>query len=127
MGRSGPLAFTDLKIDPGRIIDTRPGPDWIFLEGCEAWIMSAHAAAFLGLGPCPVCHGGELRRKHYCSGCDRTGLDGLATFPGLDVDECPNPDWHASGSVYDPEPGLAGGVGAGVKISRGIKRRRRAG
>jgi hypothetical protein len=67
--------------------------NWLFLVGCTAWVMADHAAAFLGLAPCPICQGRPLAPKVYCTGCDRTGLDGKYHFPGLNVDECPNEDW----------------------------------
>jgi hypothetical protein len=69
---------------------------WIFLEGCNPWTMEEHGYARLGLAPCPVCEGKTLGRKVYCLGCDRTGLDGKVTFPGLGVDEASDPDWDES-------------------------------
>jgi hypothetical protein len=127
MARNGPITFTDARIDPNGITDRSYDTGWSFLDGCEAWDMASHAAAFLGMAPCPICHNGRLRRKHYCSGCDRTGLDRRATFPGLGVDQCPDPEWHASASVYDPGEDLAGGVGRRVKIRRGVARSRKVG
>lgn len=122
------LTFTDVGIEANYIEDRTGGePGFIFIAGCTSWEMAPHAAAFLGIGLCPICEGGDLRRKHYCLGCDRTGLDGRITFPGLEVDEAPDPEWHASASVYDPEPGLDGGVGKRVKIRRGVARGRKAG
>lgn len=121
------LTFTDAGIVAETIEDRRCGPSFIFLEGREAWEMAAHAAAFLGIGDCPICQGKPLRGKRYCLGCDRTGLDRRATFPGLGVDQCPDPEWHASASVYDPGEDLAGGVGRRVKIRRGVARSRKVG
>ena len=66
---------------------------WILLGGCNAWVMTDHAAARLGFGACPVCRGLPLAPKMYCIGCDRSGLDGRVTFPGLDPDEARDPEW----------------------------------
>lgn len=102
--------------------------DWVYLQGCEPWDMASHAAAFLGLGPCPICKGLPLKKSRYCLGCDRTGLDGKVEFAGLDIDSCPDPDYPTTGTIYDPEQGLAGGVEPKpAKIRRGVARSRKAG
>ena len=36
---------------------------FLFLDGQEPWEMVAHALAFIGQGPCPVCRGEPLGRS----------------------------------------------------------------
>jgi len=90
---------TDLGIDLDTVESPPVDTPWIYLEGCVAWSMDRHAAAYLGISPCPVCGGQPPRRKCYCLGCDRTGLDDKATFPGLKVDERPDPEWEPGEAV----------------------------
>lgn len=60
--------FADTKTD---------GLGLVYLEGCTSW----SRADFEG-GKCPICQGRPLKRNHYCTGCDRAGLDGLVEYPG---------------------------------------------
>jgi hypothetical protein len=111
---------------------------WEFLQGFGPWKMVEHAAAFLEMGPCPICgdyrRQNRLRRECYCAGCDHTGLDGQGVaFPGLPVGSCLNEEWVAeypnegnSHLPYVPDEELAGGVEAKpVKVRRGVARARR--
>jgi hypothetical protein len=106
------LNFSDLRINP-ELWESPPEPDqvgWQIDLGCGPWSMADHFLAHVGKQPCPVCGGRTHRRKGYCGGCDATGLDGKVTFPGLDVDECPDRDWRPEPTVYIQE-GLPGGKG----------------
>lgn len=137
MDRQGPLTMTDARIDPNSIVDRRPPSDWIFLEGCEAWTMAEHALAHVGRGPCPICKSNPKNRRgaRYCSGCDKTGLDGKVSFPGLRPGQVMNEEWleeypeeGTHHTAYRPQEGLKGGVGArDVKFRRGVVRSRKVG
>jgi hypothetical protein len=77
--------------------------------------------------PCPVCLGRPDDGHHYCPRCDATGLDGRRTFPGLGVDEAPDPTYSAEATIYLPlDDGLAGGTGTaptGRKAKRAARRK----
>lgn len=87
---------TDLGVDMDDFEAPGDLTGWVFLYGLNPWSMFEHAEARLGLAPCPVCDGGSPRRRCYCLGCDRTGLDGKVAFPGLEVDEASDPDWSGA-------------------------------
>lgn len=76
--------------------------------------MADDFAARIGEAPCKACGGdptGTGGGKRYCLRCDRSSLDGRVTFPGLAVDERPDPDWHAGADA--PRPARSGaGLGA---------------
>lgn len=101
---------TDLGVNMDRFEAPRSDDSWIWLGGLRPWEMHEHAAAYLGLEPCPVCEGGTLRRKSYCLGCDATGLDGVADFPGADIDAYPDPDWAAQREAEKEAKRLSHGI-----------------
>jgi hypothetical protein len=103
--------FTDASIDTARLISPPGYSDgMVFLGGLRAWTMVEHAATFLHMQTCSVCEGLPLIRRSYCLGCDRCTLDGRVAYPGLGVDEAPDPTWTAEATVYAPDPSLEGGV-----------------
>jgi hypothetical protein len=119
---------TDCGVDMDDFEAPAPSPGdlgWVFLAGCLPWSMIDHARAFLGEAPCPVCRGGDLARSRYCLACDRTGRDGRINFGGLPVGSCPDPDWKAEATAYQPAPGLAGGTGKQTKLRRGLRPRKK--
>lgn len=86
---------TDVGLDLDRLAEPRRPPDVFILVGiADAWSMFEHARAFLGLAPCPECHGRPLGRLEYCLACDRAGIDLLGLeLPGLAVDSHPDQAW----------------------------------
>lgn len=90
--------------------------DWVYLHGINPWSMAEHARAMMGVAPCPVCGGGELRLSAYCLGCDSTGADGVIAgrFPGLPVamsDRLDCPPAYLERPAYCGTGALKGGKG----------------
>lgn len=107
VSRAGDLNL-DLDKLPARPVSDADGA-WVYLEGCEPWEALIHDATMEGRCACPVCKE-HPKRRHYCLHCDRTGLDGRATFPGLSVDAAPDPTYPSPGTSYKPpQDGLKGG------------------
>jgi hypothetical protein len=117
---------TDLKHDLASFPDDRYASGFVFLVGIGPWSMSeAFASTVLKVVPCHVCRGRRLKRNEYCLGCDRTGIDGLCSLPGLDVDEAPDEEWSATPRVYRPRRSdLAGGVQGNGNRKKPSRRRR---
>jgi hypothetical protein len=99
---------TDLRLNLDRIAAPRDESDFIFLEGIgpQDWegCIESHLPRH-----CPVCGGNPLPLNRYCARCDRTGVDGRVTLPGLAVGSCLDPTWHAEPTRYVPEGKLRGG------------------
>lgn len=75
----------------------------------EAQHLDHFREAFRGSMECPGCGGKALGRKEYCLRCQAFGLDGRAELPGEEVGSRMDPDYPATPTSYDPEPGLKGG------------------
>jgi hypothetical protein len=112
------ICASDLRIDFDRIEDNRAPSQWIYLEGVTLLERIKEDRHRAGVAPCQVC--GRTRktkrplspRSRYCLGCDSAGLDGIARYPGLDVDSAPNVDWEGgTPTKYVADPKLAGGKG----------------
>lgn len=107
------ISATDARLELDRLADIPNVGDsrFLFVGGKGVWDMASHALARAGRRPCPCCGGRPLYRRAYCLGCDRFGLDGTGlALPGLKPDEARDPTWRAIGTIYNPRPGLAGGV-----------------
>lgn len=82
----------------------------------EAWRAGVPAAVIarrrsgrsIARGACPVC-GGRVRRRAYCAWCDKCGLDGRRSYPGLPVGYA-MADGPATATVYR-RGRLRGGLG----------------
>ena len=101
---------TDLAIDLDLIAARRVPRQWIYLQGSRSWSRSEHDAVRAGASTCPVCGGSPRPSSRYCTLCDRAGLDDAVSYPGLDVDACPDPDYPREQPSYH-EGHLKGGRG----------------
>jgi hypothetical protein len=108
---------TDLGINLDRIADNRAPSQWIYLEGIETWQRLKADRYRAGVDRCQVCGRYKTSKpvrpaSRYCLACDSAGLDGVARYPGLDVDSAPNVDYDgATPTTYSPDPTLSGGKG----------------
>jgi hypothetical protein len=108
--RRSMTTFTDANIKEDRIISPGyiAGDDWCYLEGSGPWDWEGVDEPVIRRR-CPVCGSLPLRRREYCARCDRAGLDGRVTYPGLAVDSAPDPTYPAQGTKYQPSGKLRGG------------------
>lgn len=112
---------TDLRLDMDTIAAPPTAADgWIILGGVRAWEASEHDAVRSGVARCPVCGGAPRPSNRYCSFCDAAGLDGRVSYPGLGVDESPDPDYPREGPAYRPGVLRGGRGGRSGRSGRGV-------
>ncbi len=124
MGKNRTHTATDLRLNLDHVEARTERYSWIFLTGCNPW----NGPNVPGQ-PCKVCHGGRLRRKGYCLGCDRTGLDDRVVFPGERISSRMDPHYRAEPTACTvPADGLKGGMAGKGRRSgkKGKKGRKRA-
>ena len=118
-GRGRKVAIRD---DTGAWHDTeRAGRHvgfWVLLIGVHPWEAAIHDAVLDGRCDCPVCSGRIRSRGHYCTYCDRCGLDDLVEqgkleLWGLKPDTVLNPiaSTYPAVATKAPRNGRRGGLG----------------
>mgnify|MGYP006921435222 CR=1 FL=1 len=123
-------------VDP-RVLDRIPGPGIRFDPDTDHLILVGvvpHTPGIYDEGRCETCgylEGDRIARSKtrrgrvICSNCCRGSLDGMVSYPGLNVGERLNEDWvdvEPNEVVTPPkyQPGaLAGGMGTKVKRRKG--------